>query len=46
MAILLLVVLLGIYLTLGLSAKRYTTRVWLLLTGATFMLPAWFYFIW
>lgn len=46
MAILLLVILLGIYLILGLSAKRYTVRVRLLLTGATLILPAWFYFIW
>ncbi len=41
-----LVVLVGIYLFLGLTAKQYDLRTRLLLIGATVAVPGVFYFFW
>jgi hypothetical protein len=41
-----IVVLLGMYLLLGLTVKRYTPRTRLLLMGITVAVPGFFYFLW
>lgn len=46
MALPLLVMLLGAYLVIGLTARRYSFAVRALLLLVTVLAPAWFYFFW